>query len=554
VGATATSEALAERVRSWIAEDPDPACQAELRSLLEQERFAELAERFGQELSFGTAGLRGRLGAGPARMNRVTVRRATAGLAEYLKRANVAGASVVLGHDARHGSAAFADEAARTLTGAGIRALRLSGEIPTPVLAFAVRELGCAAGIMITASHNPPQDNGYKVYLGDGAQIAPPVDAQITQCTRRVGAPSEVPLGSAGEAVPDTIITAYCEATVAAIPAVEPEPLRIVYTPVHGVGRDLLLAAFARADFPQPDLVESQADPDPDFPTLERPNPEEPGALDLALSEAQRRGADLLLANDPDADRLAVAIPSDQAGTAWRVLTGDEVGALLARHLLAHCRQVDRALVITTVASATLLERMARDAGAEFLQTLTGFKWMMRAVAEAHERKLLFAYEEALGYAVSDVVRDKDGISAALLMSQVAMQARREGTTVQAYLDELALRFGLHATRQVSIEGRDPERIMHNLREHPPHHLAGRAVTAVEDLLSGQRLPRSDVLVVDSGDDTRVVIRPSGTEPKLKAYLQVVLDASHAPLSAVRRRATRRLDALSEEVDEWMRG
>jgi phosphomannomutase len=299
--------------------------------------------------------------------------------------------------------------------------------------------------------------------------------------------------------------------------------------------------------------VARQADPDPDFPTVDRPNPEEPRALDFALAEAQRQEADLLLANDPDADRLAVAIRDPEAVTGWRVLTGDEVGALLARHLLAHCREPKRALLISTIASSTLLARMALVAGVAYRETLTGFKWMMRAAAETPGRRLLFAYEEALGYAISDTVRDKDGISAALAMSQIAMQARRDETTVSSYLDELARRFGLHTTRQVSIEAVDPNLIMRRLRQQPPQRLARRTVTHVEDLMRGERLPRSDVLVVHGGDDSRVVVRPSGTEPKIKAYLQIVLDASRDNVPMVRRRAAAQLDGLADEVSAWMR-
>ena len=556
-----TRTGLAERVQAWIAEDPDPRCREELRGLLAAGDRAELERRFAATLEFGTAGLRGRLEAGPARVNRATVRQATAALAAHLRGAAAAAerARVVVGHDARHGSAALAQEAGRVLTGAGLHALDLPGQVPTPLLAFAVRRLGCAAGVMITASHNPPQDNGYKVYLGDGAQLAPPIDAEIAARIRAVGPLTEVPLGPAPQPVDDAIIADYVDAIVAALPrarsAAHAAPLRTVYTPLHGVGRDVLLRALAHAGFDPPQLVAAQAEPDPDFPTVPRPNPEEPGTLDLGLAEAERLDADLLLANDPDADRLAVAIP-DRDG--WRMLSGDEVGALLARHLLAHCDDPGAALLITTVASSSLLGQMAKAAGVAYRETLTGFKWIMRAVADAAPRRLLFAYEEALGYAVSDVVRDKDGISAALAMCQLAMEARASGTTPAAQLDELARRFGLHATRQVAVALESDEgpgrarRTMQRLRARPPARIAGRAVTEVEDLLRGERLPPADVLVVRCGDGLRVVVRPSGTEPRLKAYLEVIVPVAGEDMARARERADRQLEESARAMRELL--
>jgi phosphomannomutase len=547
-------------VLAWIEQDPEPASQAELQELLQQEEFSELAQRFDSELQFGTAGLRGPLGAGPSRMNTATVRRTTAGFAGYLASQvpGAADAGVVVGHDARHGSAEFAQEAACVLAGAGIRALLLPPKVPTPLLAFAVRRLRCAGGVMITASHNPPQDNGYKVYLSDGAQIVAPVDEEIARCIAEVGPADEIPLGSQGERLGDGIRADYVRAIVSALPerTACSEALRIVYTPLHGVGRDTLLAAFGEAAFAVPQLVAEQADPDPEFSTLVRPNPEEPGTLDLALAQAERQDANLLLANDPDADRLAVAIPTAAGG--WRVLNGDEVGALLGRHLLAQCEDPSRVVVISTVASSTLLARMAHEAGVVYRQTLTGFKWIMRAAAEAAPRRLLLGYEEALGYAVSDVVCDKDGISAALVMCQMAMEAAATGTTLEAYLDELAVRFGLHATRQVSIEltgGDGPDeaaRIMHVLRENPPRKVGGRAITAAEDLLAGERLPPSDVLVMWLEGAARVVVRPSGTEPKLKAYLQVIVETDRESLPEMRLRAAEELDVLAEQMQRLL--
>ncbi len=449
VGAGATTDTLRTRVDAWISGDPDPVTRAELGELLEHAAWEELAERFAHGLSFGTAGLRGRLGAGPSRMNVATVRRASAGLAHHLLAA-VAGArdaGVVVGHDARHGSQRFAAEAAAVFSGAGLRTYRLPPLAPTPLLAFAVRRLGCAAGVMITASHNPPQDNGYKVYLGDGAQIAPPADEQIAAAIERAGPPVALPLGDGGE--PADAADAYLAAILAALPAADARDVRIVYTPLHGVGARLCLEALDRAGFPAPHVVAEQAQPDPDFPTVARPNPEEEGTLDLALAAAAEHGADVMLANDPDADRLAVAIPGPGG---WRRLNGNEIGALLADFQLEHCADRRRALLVTTVASSTLLGGMAAAAGARYAETLTGFKWMMRAIAEAPGHRLLLAYEEALGYTVSDVVRDKDGISAALVMAQLAATEKRAGRSLADRLEAIAARYGAHATDQVTLE------------------------------------------------------------------------------------------------------
>ena len=529
---------LRERVERWITVDPDPEAQAELRALLDRDATEALRERFAHGLTFGTAGLRGRLGAGPSRMNVATVRSASAGLARYLLD-RVEGASeagVVIGHDARHGSARFAAEAAAVFSGAGLRTYALPPLAPTPLLAFAVRRLGCAAGVMVTASHNPPQDNGYKVYLGDGAQISPPADEHIAAAIAEAGAPNALPLGAGGE--PVDLADDYLTAILAALPAADARELRITYTPLHGVGGLLCLEAFARAGFPAPHVVAAQAEPDPDFPTVARPNPEEPGTLDLALAEAAAQDADVLLANDPDADRLAVAIPGPDG---WRRLHGDEIGALLADFLLEHCEDPARALLVTTVASSTLLGRMAEAAGARYAETLTGFKWMMRAVADAPGQRLLLAYEEALGYAVSDVVRDKDGIAAALVMAQLAATEKRAGRTLQDRLDAIAARYGAHATDQLTLEleGADGQarmrEIMDRLRREPPVTLLGRALSAVEELAAGT------VLILRAAG-VRVVVRPSGTEPKLKTYLEVVADD--------RPTAARQLEVLRTELVE----
>jgi len=548
---------LREQVEAWIADDPDPASRAELRALLDGGAEPELAERFAGGLRFGTAGLRGRVEAGPARMNRATVRKASAGLAAFVRDAG--GGSVIVGHDARRGSPEFAAEAAAVLSGAGLTTYRLPARAPTPLLAFAVRHLACAAGVMITASHNPPRDNGFKVYLGEGAPLAPPDDAAVAAAIEAVGPLPAVPLGDGGETLGEEVADAYLAAIVAALPASAARTVRIAYTPLHGVGGRFCLAALERAGFPAPTVVAAQAEPDPDFPTVARPNPEEPGTLDLVLEEAARSGADLMLANDPDADRLAVGIPQDGG---WRVLHGDETGALLADFLLELTPDPAHALLASTVASSSLTARLAEAAGARFVETLVGFKWLMRAPAQAPEHRLLLAYEEALGYAVSDVVRDKDGISAALVVAQLAAAELAAGRTLADRLDAIAARFGVHATAPltVELEGADGtarrRAIMAALRADPPSALIGRPIRAVDDLQTGVRrrpdggeeaplsLPRDDVLVL-RGDGVRVVVRPSGTEPKLKSYLEVV--------AADRGEAAAALAALKSELGARLR-
>ena len=569
-------------MRSWIADDPDPADRAELSALLQADDLGGLAERFAEPLTFGTAGIRGPLGAGPARMNRATVRRVAAGLARYLRsaRPDAAARPVVIGFDARRGSGPFAAEAAAVLTGAGLRVLSFGGPVPTPVLAFAVRHLRAAAGVMITASHNPRDDNGVKVYWSDGAQIIPPVDAGIAAAAAQAGPLREVPLGGPGQPLGPDLIDAYLDAVVpAALPAGRPpapgrdarpgagppgaerRALRVAYTPLHGVGRATLLRAFARAGFAEPAVVTAQAEPDGAFPTLPKPNPEEPGVLDLLM--AAGRGADLLLANDPDADRLAVVIPG---AAGWRVLTGDEIGALLADHLLRHEPHPDRRLLVTTVVSADLLGRMAAAAGAGFAETLTGFKWIMRAADAAPGRRFRFGYEEALGYAVTDLVRDKDGMSAAVALADAAAEARHEGGSLATRLDDLARRFGLFATGQFSVGlaggAGAGVALLEAARAKPPITLLGEPVAIVDDLGLGLRsredgtkdplaLPRSDVIIWRCADGTRVALRPSGTEPKVKIYLQVVLPAAgRDDLAPLRAQAARRRAELRDEVTE----
>ena len=559
---------LRARLAAWLADDPDERDRAELEALAgddSAEAAAELADRFAGRLEFGTAGLRGQVAAGPNRMNRAVVRAATAALAEWLRGPGraMAGAAapeagVVIGRDARHRSDDFADEAARVLAGAGIRVHLLPPRQPTPLLAFAVRHLGAAAGIMITASHNPPADNGYKLYLGDGAQIVPPADAEIEAAIRDLGPLSQVRLAEPDSPLivrlGDEVAAAYLDRICAHSPA-PPDAawLRFAYTPLHGVAGELALRAFEQAGFTAPDVVEAQATPDPDFPTVAFPNPEEPGALDLALAQARRSGADLVIANDPDGDRLAVAVPDTDGG--WRTLTGDQVGALLGAYLLASTPPgpgPDDRLVVTTIVSSRLLSRIAAALGAQYAETLTGFKWIVRAGRPGS--RFVLGYEEALGYSVGDVVRDKDGIGAALALLGLAARARSAGESLLDVYDALEVARGVHLTAQVTVETAAPVDVMARLRAAAPAKLGDAAVLATTDLTGGTRdLPSADVLSYQL-TGARVVIRPSGTEPKIKAYFEVVEPVLLGRLGEARRAAAARLEPLREAVRVLLAG
>jgi phosphomannomutase len=538
--------ALLERAREWAAEDPDEATRAELDAIVADVADgadpADLADRFDGTLEFGTAGLRGALGAGPNRMNRVVVTRAAAGLAAYL-RAHGAGnhASVVIGYDARRNSDVFARDTAEVMTGAGFRALVLPRPLPTPILAYAIRELGCAAGVMVTASHNPPEDNGYKVYLGDGSQIVPPADAGIAEQIAAVGRLADVPRGGAGTVLGDDIVDRYLD-TTAELAADGPRDLDIVYTPLHGVGGTSVVQVLETAGFSPPRVVSEQEHPDGSFPTVAFPNPEEPGAMDLAMALAESSGADLVVANDPDADRCAAAVPGPHG---WRMLRGDEVGALLAAHLLGSGKQ---GVYATSIVSSSLLGRMAAAAGQPYAETLTGFKWIGRVEG------LAFGYEEALGYCVDpEHVKDKDGVSALLLLCELAAEAKAEGRTLDDVLDDIATEHGLHATDQVSVRVTDLSLIaaaMERLRSAPPASLGGMAVEGVDDLTAGSaNLPPTDGLRYRLAGGGRVVVRPSGTEPKLKCYLEVVIPVNPEDgVEASRIAAAGRLDALGRDI------
>ncbi|WEV79694.1 phospho-sugar mutase [Janibacter cremeus] len=540
---TAVADDLVEAAREWAADDPDPETRAEMESLVlaveggDPAARADLTDRFGGLLQFGTAGLRGALGAGPHRMNRAVVIRAAAGLVAHLEEVTDT-PFVVIGRDARHKSEAFATDTAAVVTAAGGRAVLLPEPLPTPVLAFAVRHLGADAGVMVTASHNPPQDNGYKVYLGDGSQIVPPVDGQIAAQIERVASVASVPRAESGwELLGEEIVEAYLEAISAVVAPDTPRDVTVLHTSLHGVGDRTVQRAFARAGFPEPQRVTGQADPDPDFPTVSFPNPEEDGALDLALTQAAQHSPDLVIANDPDADRCAVAVPSDGG---WRLLRGDELGVLLASHLIMRGVPEGRRMA-NSIVSSRLLAAMCAQSGVAHEETLTGFKWIARVPG------LYYGYEEALGYCVApDIVRDKDGISAALLIAELAAILKAEGRSLLSVLDDLHTQLGVHATDAFSVRVTDLADLgllMTRLREDPPAQLAGSPVTRADDLSLGDgRLPPTDGLRYLLADATRVIVRPSGTEPKLKVYLEAIEPvAEPADLASARERAAQRL-------------
>ena len=540
------SEELRAAIDAWLAADPDPETREELVELRGANDVDELTDRFAGTLEFGTAGLRGALGAGPNRMNRLVVQRAAAGFVAYLG----PGTTVVVGHDARHKSLRFAEDTARVVAGAGSRAIILPRALPTPILAFAVLHHGADGGVMVTASHNPPADNGYKVYLADGAQIVPPHDHVISEHIA-AAAQRDIPMATAVDPdivrVGDEIVDAYLDVVDGCRLARDVDEVSVVYTAMHGVGRDVLLAAFRRCGLARPHVVEAQAEPDPDFPTVAFPNPEEPGALDLALAAAAEVGADLVIANDPDADRLGVAVP-DADG--WRALTGNEIGVLLADHILRHTEGEDR-LVVTTIVSSRLLSRLADAHDVRYAETLTGFKWIVRPGLEDPRARFVFGYEEALGYSVTDRVRDKDGITAAVLFVELAGALARRGCTVLDRLDELAVEHGLHATDTWAIRVDDTAeiaRIMATARHGAPDALGGLAVTDVRDYAEGGALMPTDAIEWELGEVARVVLRPSGTEPKAKCYLEVVAPVAGGDVAAARAAAAAQLAAIRADL------
>ncbi len=530
--------------RSWLAQDPDPETRAQLSALIgrveegDAAASAELADRFAGRLAFGTAGLRGELGAGSNRMNRVLVAQAAAGLAAFV-RERAAGEdrvpTVVIGYDGRRNSSVFAQDSAELFAGAGLRAILLPRLLPTPVLAFAVRKLGADAGVMVTASHNPPNDNGYKVYLGgadEGAQIVSPADAEIAAHIQRIADAGDVgalPRSLGYETAAESLVDAYIAAAADVAPAPgDAQGLTWVYTAMHGVGWETLSRTLEAAGYPAPVPVARQLDPDGSFPTVAFPNPEEPGAMDLAFETARSVNADLVIANDPDADRLAVAVPDPHATGGWRRLSGNQVGLLLGWRAARLAREAGAgpgASLACSLVSSPGLKAVADHYGLDFHTTLTGFKWISRAPG------LVFGFEEALGYLVNpETVRDKDGISAAIAMLGMVTEARGRGESLARVLAEFDATFGFFASDQVSIRVDDLsriERIMAALRERHPSAIGGVGVERVEDLLQGaDDLPPSDVLRLWMTDGSRVIVRPSGTEPKLKIYLDVRGDSA----------------------------
>ena len=539
-----------EQAQAWLAQDPDPQTRAELQQFIDT-NDDELADCFAGRLQFGTAGLRGKLGPGPNRMNRVVVMQAAAGLAAYIRQRHSNEASIVIGYDARHNSDVFAADTAAIMQGAGITALVLPMPLPTPVLAYAIKHLGASAGVMVTASHNPPQDNGYKVYLGDGCQIVPPADADIAQEIERVAntmTVQDIPTDNEWVTLGDDVLEDYIDRAAALITNEQRSNNRritTVITPMHGVGGSTLHEVLTQAGFPEPIHVTEQFEPNPDFPTVAFPNPEEPGAMDLALERASQNSPDLVIANDPDADRCAIAIPGPDG---YRMLTGDEVGSLLG--WWATQQDSTRTTLAQSIVSGTMLKSIAESQGLNYEHTLTGFKWIGRIPT------LRFGYEEALGYCVDpEAVSDKDGITAALFVATMAAHLKANDQTLQDQLDRLATAHGVHATKQVSVRVTDLSQItevMAALRTQPPASIGGLAVTRFVDLEEGTDLPPTDGLLFELEGNARVIIRPSGTEPKVKAYLQSVIQVTE-DLTVARAQADTQIGTLEADVRTWLR-
>lgn len=553
-------------IADWLAQDPDTATVLELTNLLaaaenSPDATAELADAFAGSLQFGTAGLRGKLGPGPNRMNRVTVLRAAAGLGEYLLAQGNAGTNIVIGYDARHNSEVFAQDSAEVLAGLGFKPLLFPHVVPTPVLAFAIRDQDACAGIMVTASHNPAQDNGYKVYLGDGRQIVPPSDVDIAQCIAQISDVRQLKRSGDISAVAQSVLDRYVHATSQLVVAgpvarADLESITCVYTAMHGVGWKTFSAVVSAAGFAVPAAVLLQRDPDPDFPTVAFPNPEEPGALDLAIKQASESGADLIVANDPDADRLAIALADRQQQ--WTMLRGDQVGVLLGWWVIKRQQLLGKPLAgafANSIVSSTLLADIARSARLDYAHTLTGFKWVSRVP------NLVFGYEEALGYCVDPQhVSDKDGISAAALFLELFAWLKGSDQTVWDVLDELAQAYGLHETAQVSVRIADVNRVksvMAKLRDTPPTNFGEFTVAKFVDLALGTELPPTDGVLIElaSREDvqwSRVIIRPSGTEPKIKCYLEAV--STNVDLTVARVAVARTLHTLSQIAEPLLTG
>lgn len=516
--------ALRLEVENWIADDPDSTTANELSLLLEREDEGKLRQYFNGFLQFGTAGLRGPIGPGPSCMNRAVVGRAAAGIAAYMKERGMK--SVVIGRDARHGSEDFTIETAEIMSGAGMNVFILPRPLPTPVLAFATSHLNCDIGIMVTASHNPPQDNGYKVYIGptaDGinyaaSQIINPTDQFIAAEISDVTSLSSQPRDTKWTVLNEDVVEEYINRTAALAP--RPSDIKIVYTAMHGVGTETVKRVFAKAGFRNLITVDEQCTPDPDFPTVAFPNPEEPGAIDLALLKARAESADLVIANDPDADRCAAAINDPVLG--WRMLRGDELGVIFGEWI---ARTKPTGTFGNSIVSSSALRKICSHYGVNFQEVLTGFKWLAKI------EDLAYGYEEAIGYAVdSETVNDKDGISAAIFLAQVATDLARDGYTLTDLLNEIWTRHGFHGTEQISIrvsDMRSISRLLETLRHIPPQEIAGRNVKSIDDLAAPKDgLPPTDGLRIWLDGDIRIIVRPSGTEAKMKCYIEVITATS----------------------------
>ncbi len=582
---------LLERARAWADNDPDPEARAELLALTSSAdpMTTDLPDRFAGALEFGTAGLRGVLGAGPNRMNLAVVLRTTYGLARYLMATSPGSAAkgVVIGFDGRRMSRIFAEDTACALAGMGVKAFLFANEVPTPLLAFAVSHLGCAAGVMITASHNPAEYNGYKAYWSNGAQIIPPTDVGIAEAIASAPVAKLVPRRPFEEAKAAGLV-AVLQGEVfgpylagiknLALRTDGDRSLSIVYTPMHGVGDELARRAFAEAGFAHVTSVPEQQKPDGRFPTVAFPNPEEKGAMDLAFAVARSLKADLVVANDPDADRLAVALPSGESPSGYVQLTGNQVGVLLGHYVLTggleHLDRVpphssgEQTLVLASIVSSPMLGSIAVSLGAHYEEVLTGFKWIANRAMDLKRENYRFAFgfEEALGYSVGELVRDKDGISAAVIFAELVAVLRARGTTVLAHLENLYRRYGLYVSSQVSLTRKGVEgmaelrALMANLRQSPPWSLDGFDVVAVRDYhaqvvrhkdggSTPLSLPKSDVLVFDLASGNRVIARPSGTEPKAKFYVDVrERIADGETLAAANARAATLMKTLSDAV------
>ncbi|MEY4969881.1 MAG: hypothetical protein RLZZ277_112 [Actinomycetota bacterium] len=536
--------ALVEEVKAWIADDPDPVTAAHLQALLDAGDEAALKPLFSGFLQFGTAGLRGPIGAGPSCMNRAVVGRAAAGIAAYMTKRGMK--SVVIGRDARYGSEDYTQESAEILSGAGMDVYILPRPLPTPVLAFATSHLKCDVGIMVTASHNPPQDNGYKVYIGpeaDGieyasSQIINPTDGFIAADIDAVTSLKSLPRGNKWTILGEDVISEYIARTVKLAP--RPGDIKVVYTAMHGVGTETVQRVFNHAGFATLILVDEQCTPDPDFPTVAFPNPEEPGAIDLALAKARDFGADLVIANDPDADRCAAAINDPKVG--WRMLRGDELGVIFGEWI---ARTQPKGTMGNSIVSSSALRKIAAHYNVDFKEVLTGFKWLAKI------EDLAYGYEEAIGYAVdSETVNDKDGVSAAIFLTQIAMDLKRDGLTLANLLDEVWDRHGFHGTEQISIRVADMSaitRLLAGLRQNPPAEIAGRKVDSIDDLAAPKDgLPPTDGLRIWLSGGIRIIVRPSGTEAKMKCYIEVITKTSEE--------STALLNELREPLKKFLQG